>query len=618
MKAWWRWMAAIAAWWLVVFLSQRALFLAFAARRLDHAGPLDLLQCQWKGLPLDVSMIGYLLLSTWLLSVLLLFRETPVLRRLLLPWHLLLLFLAALVSTADIGLFDAWGAKVDRKALGYLTFPEEAASSIRTGWLLLLIAVALAQVLCGGWLLRRIDHGRSFHQGPLTARIVSALLLPGIGFLLARGGPQDDPINKSWAWHSPHAALNLGALNSLWNLLEITVEPARVEVNPYTVMPAGEAAAQVERMRVRTPQRHRSILRVERPNILLVLLESWTADVIAPTSGDSLTTPRFTQLCGDGLLLPNHYATGFRTEQGLCAILSGFPAQPTTTIMREFGKFDRLPSLVRELDSAGYRSTYWYSGDLDFANTRAYLSSMGFDRLLDERSVPARRRTRWGAFDEELFAFHLREAGADARPFFHVLMTATSHEPFEAPVRRVFQSEREPFRYRNTVHYTDSCLGAFIDSARTRSWWDSTLVVIVADHGHHLPRYRPMYSAARHRVPCLFTGGALRAELRGTRDPVTGCHVDLPVTLLAQLGIRTWTAPWGNDLFDSGAPHRAFWTFNEGIGIADSVQTVVHDPIGDQLMEVADSARNADRDRLRIEAQLRLQVLMDQFIGFNQ
>lgn len=618
MRAWWRWMALLAGWWMLVFLVQRALFLAFALRHAPGIGAGDVLLCQWKGVPLDLSMTGYLLIGSWLLAGALLFTEVRALRRALVAWHLLLLIVASVVTTADIGLFDAWGSKVDRKALGYLAFPEEAAASISPAWTLLLLGLVVVQVLVLFRVHRAMDHAAPFTPGPLGGRVASLLLLPVLAFLMARGGPQDDPINKSWAWHSPHAALNLGALNSLWNLMELAVEPAHVDVNPYAVVPAEEAAARDAAGRLHAPVAHRSILRTQRPNIVLVLLESWTADVIAPISGDSTTTPRFTDLCRSGLLLPNMYATGFRTEQGLCAVLSGFPAQPTTTIMREYGKFERLPSLVRTLDSAGYTSTYWYSGDLEFANTRAYLAAMGFDHLHDEHTVPMRRRTRWGAFDEDLFAFHLREAGAGDRPFFHVIMTATSHEPFEAPVRRVFTSEREPFRYRNTVHYTDSCLGAFIDSARRQDWYDSTLIVIVADHGHYLPNYREKHSAERHRVPCLITGGALRDELRGTDDPVTGCHVDLPVTLLAQLGLSGWRSPWGADLFDAAASHRAFWTFNEGIGMADSVQTVVYDPLGGRVIELRDSARTNDRDRLLQEAKVRLQVIMDRFIGFNQ
>lgn len=63
MKAWWRWMALLAGWWMLVFLLQRALFLVFALRRSESIGIGDVLLCQWKGVPLDLSMTGYLLID---------------------------------------------------------------------------------------------------------------------------------------------------------------------------------------------------------------------------------------------------------------------------------------------------------------------------------------------------------------------------------------------------------------------------------------------------------------------------------------------------------------------------------------------------------------------------
>ncbi len=157
----------------------------------------------------------------------------------------------------------------------------------------------------------------------------------------------------------------------------------------------------------------RSILETERPNVLIVLLESWTADIIEPLGGDSGVAPRFTELANDGLLFTNFYSTGFRTEQGLCALLSAFPSQPKTTIIRNFGKFDRLPSVVKTLGDAGYSSTYWYAGNVEFANTRAYLEAMGFDRVLGENSFPITKRTDWGAYDRSSSPSISREASKE-------------------------------------------------------------------------------------------------------------------------------------------------------------------------------------------------------------
>ncbi len=618
MKNYWRWCGALLVWWMVLFLFQRIAFLVFSFRALDGVGWRDILLCNVKALPMDLSVSGYSLMVVWLLSVILLFKEVTVLRRVS-GWFLIMaLAFSAVVSAVDIGLFEAWGSRLDRKALGYLAFPKEAAAGIRPSWTALLLAFAALQLFLFLKWYRRIAHDHDYRTGRVAGRIATALAVPLLCLLAARGGPQDDPINKSWAYFSRHSVLNLAAVNSLWNVLEIGVEPAQVEENPYAFMSQEEA----ERVfQLQHPIGHgpaRSILRSARPNVLVILLESWTADIIEPLGGNSGVAPRFTRLAKDGLLFTNFYSTGFRTEQGLCALLSAFPSQPKTTIIRNYGKFDRLPSVVKDLGEAGYSSTYWYAGNIEFANTRAYLEAMGFDKVHDEHSFPISRRTDWGAYDEELFAFHLKEAGKERRPFFHLLMTATSHEPFDAPVHEGFEGHDQPQMYRNTVHYTDRCLGAFLDSAKTHDWYDNTLVVIVADHGHYLPNFLDQSSAARHRIPFLLTGGALRDELRGTTDSTYACHVDFATTLLAQLDLPHSGFEWSRDLFDPSVPHDAYWTFNEGFGSADSSQTVVFDAVGQRITELRDSTRVGDRDRLLREGQARLQVLMDRYIGFNQ
>ncbi|MBP8822261.1 MAG: LTA synthase family protein [Flavobacteriales bacterium] len=602
---------------LALFLVQRHLFLAFSHRSLQGISWKEVLQCHWTALPMDVSTTGYVLLVVVLLSLPLLFGEYRWLRLSIRVFLGTFIMASALVNAADIGLFDAWGVKIDRKALGYLRWPGEVMGATSPGNTALLLLVAVLESILFLFLLHRIDHRRSYLGGNLPGRATTAVLLPLLCAMALRGGPQDDPINKGWSWFSTRPVLNLAAMNSMWNLLSVLVEPAQFTHNPYAFMPAVEARLRVAQSRPPTGAPNLSILKNDRPNVLVVLLESWTADVIGPLGGDSGVAPRYTRLCSDGLLFTNFYSTGFRTEQGLCALVSGFPSQPTTTVIRMFGKFDRLPSVARSLDSIGYASRYYYGGDASFANTRAYLETMGFGQVHDDTSFPIKRRTRWGAFDEELFAFHLQDAPTSPRPFFHILMTSTSHEPFDAPVEEGF-SGSDAQLYRNTVHYTDRCLGQFIDAAKQQDWYANTLIFILADHGHYLPHNRPQYSAARHRIPFLITGGALQDELRGQRSETFGSHVDFPVTLLAQLGLPRTKFRWGRDLFSAATPHSAFWTFNNGFGMADSTQTVVFDATGGATIEVRDSSRMHDTARLLRQGKAELQELLDRYIDLDQ
>ncbi len=605
--------------WSGVFLLQQLCFVFWDLSRLHGITSTAVAVSFRRALAMDVATTCYLILPVAICGIVLLFREIPGLRRAIRVLNTTLVLITCFISVCDIALFGAWGTKVNHKALSYLVYPKEAMHAIAGAPLAQLTVVFLAQCAIALLVLVRIDHRRSFLAARTWHRIAVPVFLPVVLFIGMRGGVQPFPIDRSWSFHSAYPLLNLGALNGTWNVIVLLAEPPAIATNPYNFMSDEEAAHRFTALHPPGSGAPEAILAVKRPNIVLILLESWTADVVGVLGGDSGVTPGFDRLAKEGLLFTNFYSTGFRTEQGLCATISSFPSQPKTTIIRQYGKFDRLPSLVNVLDSAGYRSTYYYAGDVAFANTRAYLETMGIDKVHDENSFPIKRRTRWGAYDEELFAFYLEDAKEATPPFLHMIMTSTSHEPFDVPVDEGFPGKDQPQQYRNSVHYTDRLLAELLEACKAQPWYASTLFVIVADHGHFLPHNRGNHTAERHRIPLLFTGGALRPELRGTMSATFGGHVDLAATLLNQLGFPRTRSPWSKDLFDTTIPHFAFWTFDDGFGIADADQSQVYDNLSGLRLQRRDTTRSdaQDEEQLRNGKALE-QVLLDQYLDLSQ
>ena len=80
------------------------------------------------------------------------------------------------------------------------------------------------------------------------------------------------------------------------------------------------------------------------------------------------------------------YSSGFRTEQGLVSILSGFPAQPNNSIITSPGKAEQLPSLNIELGKKGYQSSFYYGGEVEFANMKSYLLNTHFEKIVDKNN----------------------------------------------------------------------------------------------------------------------------------------------------------------------------------------------------------------------------------------
>ena len=161
----------------------------------------------------------------------------------------------------------------------------------------------------------------------------------------------------------------------------------------------------------------------------------------------------------EGILFSNFYANSFRTDRGLASIISGYPGQPSTSIMKYPEKTDKLPSIPRSLKNAGYNLEYYYGGDADFTNMRSYLVSSGIGKIICDKDFPLSERTgKWGAQDHVLFQRLLKDMKEEKQqePFLKLVQTSSSHEPFEVPFHRLDD------KVLNAFAYADSCVGDFI------------------------------------------------------------------------------------------------------------------------------------------------------------
>ena len=159
-------------------------------------------------------------------------------------------------------------------------------------------------------------------------------------------------------------------------------------------------------------------------------------------------------------------------------------------------------------------------------------------------------------------------------PFLKVVLTLSSHEPFDVPMEPVFKKDDYMTKYKNSVYYSDKSLGTFLDWAKERDWWKNTLIILVADHGARISSDILNYSQEVFRIPMLWIGGAL--SKKGVRIEKLGSQVDIPVTLLNQLGL-SGNFPFSKDLLSSYSRSFAFYTFNEGFSFITDSSVVIYD-----------------------------------------
>jgi phosphoglycerol transferase MdoB-like AlkP superfamily enzyme len=320
-----------------------------------------------------------------------------------------------------------------------------------------------------------------------------------------------------------------------------------------------------------------SILSVQKPNVIIIILESFTAKWIGCLGGVPHVTPNLDSIAADGLLFTHIYAAGDRSEKGQVAVLSGYPNQAITSIIKTPTKTRNLPSINQELEKIGYHSSYTYGGELEFANIKSYLINIGVQRLVDKYSFPvSERTTSWGVHDQYVLDRFYKDIHKEKQPFFAALFTLSSHEPYDVPMKPRFPGKDETTLFKNSVYYTDSIIGHFVRTLKQDPLWKNTLIVFVADHGHPLPGYDPNDRPSKFRIPLIMSGGAL--SIKGKIN-IIGSQTDIATTILDQLHLPTDKFKWGKDLMDSSAKSFAFYCFNNGFGFVTPKGTETMDNV---------------------------------------
>lgn len=561
----------------LLFVVQKPLFMFYHFSLFKETDWTDWFAVMRHGLPLDLSMSGYLTAVPLLALIVSIWINGRWFARFMNVYTGLIVLLLSVIFISDLELYRYWGFRLDSTPLFYLASPADAAASVPTRMLILApLAILIYFAICW-WPLRR--WSLSTEKWPRVNRRVgstlSGLLIAGGVFIAIRGGVSVSTMNVGKVYFSPDLYLNHAAVNPAFSLISSLAREQKFG-DQYRYVADTEADRLFETLKGGTekepvPPTDSTRYIKENPNLVFIVLESFTGKAVEALGGEKGVTPHLDRLAAEGLLFTRFYANSFRTDRGLVSIFSGYPAQPTTSIMKYPAKSQTLPSISKTLSEKGYDLEWIYGGDADFTNMRSYFMSAGFDRIICDRDFPIQQRlSKWGADDEITFDKLYRQIDAQQQqPFMKFLLTLSSHEPFEVPLQK-FED-----KYLNSVAYTDSCLGLFIDRLKASSSWDNTLLILLPDHGFRYPDTLANHAPERHHIPMIWAGGAL---LRSGKVETLASQIDLAATLLGQLGLPYDDFTFSKNIFarpDSAA--FAFYTFKNGFGYIDRNGAVVYD-----------------------------------------
>jgi lipoteichoic acid synthase len=503
-------------------------------------------------------------------GALLLARRRPGAQRILVWLYVAVAVLSLVMASVNQKALRELGSPLTYQWLYYSDFLRsiDAYNAMRGlvswGWVKLVV-LRCVQLLVGcylvvrglRWLTRRV--ARRWLATPLVAGLCVVL---SVGHFV-RPRRVRNPANLQ----NPVVRLIASALQTDENSL-LTTMPTSVP--PSDFLPAGARAASEGALGLALRERARS---AGVHNVLIVVLESAGAQYLGAYGAPYGATPYLDRYRAQAMLFTRVYAHVPTTVHSLVALLlSVYHPHSFRVLTAEYPRI-RLPSLSSELERLEYRTAFFNAADNRFQQQDVFLEARQFDHIEDYRTFPCAGQVfrasdrHWayldGAPDEcaiNRVAEWVREpSGA---PFFGVFWTIQTHFPYfltEEP-KEFGVRNSDLNRYLNALRETDRAVGKLLAALEHQQVLDSTLVVVVGDHGEAFGQHGHYVHGVdlfeeEIRIPMMLIN---RRLFHGETDSTLGGIIDVAPTILDLLGEPSPRSWQGRSLFDRDRTGRVY------------------------------------------------------------
>ena len=603
--------------WLCVLAINRIIFLIATVHFVNGAAYSEITYSLVSGLRLDLSTVSYFAVVALLFAFIYSLTQAAFWVKLS---HILSYFLIVannLISFGEISLYQEWRTKVNIQALLHLLNPEEVIKYTPWGLVLLFLIPMIVFTLLYIKAYRKLvmPFLITTNTPQLTKQMTNALLcvpIAAVLFVFVRGGFQRFPLSESDAIYSKHQVLNDAAVNSVRYLTKDILEyNHNMNENAFRYMDDERARALLKELYTIPKDTTQLILNTQRPNIVMIILESWSANVVQSFSG-AQHTPFFDSLAAEGIKFTNFFPAGYVSDQGFPAILSSYPSSFKISVINQPKKIPSLPCITDNVKKAGYNNTFVYAGDLNFGNFKAYVYDKDFDVVKQDVDFnQTLQRGSLGIHDKPVVPEIAKLLDKSAQPFFFCWYTLSSHAPYDYPQEA---NASGAGNYEGSVEYADDALRLLFNEIKNEPWFNNTLFVFVSDHGHASQKNFDLVNKEYHRIPMLFYGNAIKPEWRKKEIKSAFSHLDITPTLLKQLGLNAEHYTWGKDMFNPTAPHFAYYCYYYGAGmVTDSVYISLHRALNEPIEYKGKSSEEINKLTQQLKAFQ--QVFYDDFLA---
>ncbi len=596
---------------LLLFEFSRLYFILYNNHLFGESLAMVFIKTAWHGFRLDLSTAAYCMIPFFLVLIaehIFRRKSNPLIFKSIV---LLEFFIILMITIADPELYLQWGSKFNNQVLVYMSHPKEmilsagAFNHLRTALFLLCYLPLLYLFLRRTFKILKTEYAYSWQY------LLVILFFTALNFLFLRGGTGVATISQASAIHSTSQAVNAAAINSLWNALYYVVNDTRSLYGDKHLFIENERAEFLFSEQIKPASDSFTLSEIERPNVLIVVLESFTASGSKSLTGYSDCTPNLDRIAKENFSFARCYASGDRTDKGLVSINSGYPAQPVSSIIIFPDKVAKLPGLSKTLKKASYYNSFIYGGDAEYASMKSYLTQQSFDRIMDKSSFPSTYlNSKWGLHDERLFNQAMKVLDDSPQPFYSMALTLSSHEPFDVPYQSDDLKKDDWYGFKNSLRYADHCLSLFLESCKKKPWYKNTLIILVADHGHDLGLDNIYYfGKEKFHIPLIVCGDALRPGLKGVRIDNVVSQTIIPSLLLNTMKIKTDEFGWQSGIFDTNG--FAQYHFSNGFGRISNSSEFIYDNNGSSGYF---RGKESEKEEMKFNGRVFQQVLIEDFL----
>ena len=557
---------------LTVFVTQKPLFMLYNLDVATNVGIGDYFMVMFHGLQLDITVTSYCMVLPTIVVLLSFFKKVPV-RKILVAYYFILMLIIATIFVADAVLYHFWGFKLNSSVFMYTDRPGDALASVSFWFVIFRVLLIFVFAKLYSWLCYKLTP-KFFVRNP-KYRISAMILIPVLGlyFLGIRGGIDESTANVSDVYFSDNQFLNHAAVNPTFNML-YTLTKSKDFSKEFNFYGDEERETLTKGLFTTESVDTDTLLRTRRPNVLIVIWEGCPGAFVEAVGGEPDVTPNLNRLANEGIVFSNCYANSYRTDRGVLCTLSGWLGMPTASLMKMTDKSSNLPAIAESLGTYGYKCDFWYGGDVGFTNMNSYLYESGYKTVRGDMyfSAEDRNYSKWGVPDhvvlDSVANNIINRKDIDGR-WMTTVLTLSSHEPWEVPYQRLDEKKR------NSMAYTDDCMGKFVERLKQSPVWNDLLVVVLSDHGIKSNQKQQNSDYEVAHIPMVWIGGAIK-EHRVVSSIMA--QSDMAATLLGQLDIPHDDFIFSRDVMSKTYQcPSAFHTFDNGMTIIDSLGVVTYD-----------------------------------------